>query len=72
MAKKEANKKQNLSTLNAKDLNAMLITLKQEEFNLRIQHSTGTLTNTASIRKNRKEIARVNTALANANKEENK
>ncbi|MFI3241715.1 MAG: 50S ribosomal protein L29 [Alphaproteobacteria bacterium] len=68
MAKKEVK----LSALNAKELNEKLISLKQEEFNLRIQHSTGSLTNTASIRKNRKEIARVNTALASANKEENK
>ncbi len=70
MAKKETNKKENLSALSAKELNEKLITLKKEQFNLRIQHSTGTLTNTASIRKNRREVAKVNTALAN--KEENK
>ncbi len=37
--------------------------LKEEIFNLRFQHSTGQLDNTARMRLVRKEIARLETAL---------
>ncbi len=45
--------------------------LKQELFNLRFQAAVGKLENTAQIKKNRKQIARMKTILterANANK----
>ena len=36
---------------------------RQEVFNLRFQHSTGQLENTAEIRKVRRQVARINTLI---------
>jgi len=37
--------------------------LKKELLNFRVQRSTGTLPNTAQIRKNRRDVARIKTRL---------
>lgn len=40
-----------------------LVSLKKEQFNLRFQQATGQLENTANVRKVRRNIAKVKTAL---------
>lgn len=62
--------------LKIKDLRAMtidelagkLIELKKEQFNLRVQQSTGQLQNTAVIRNVRRDIAKINTLIAERKK----
>lgn len=56
-------KLKDLRAMTLDELEAKLIENKKEQFNLRIQQSTGQLTNTAQIRKVRREIARINTLL---------
>ncbi len=59
-----------------KDLRAMtndqleekLIADKKEQFNLRIQQSTGQLQNTSNMKKVRREVAKINTLLAERKK----
>lgn len=59
-----------------KDLRAMgidelenkLLELKKEQFNLRVQQSTGQLQNTAVIRSVRREIAKINTLISERKK----
>ncbi len=59
-----------------KDLRAMtndqleekLIANKKEQFNLRIQQSTGQLQNTSNMKKVRREVAKINTLLAERKK----
>ncbi len=63
-----------IKELNAKDeatLREELLLAKKELFNLRFQHATNQLDNTARITEVRKNIARINTAItmkANAQK----
>ena len=63
-----------IKELNAKDEAALreeLLLAKKELFNLRLQHATNQLDNTARITEVRKNIARINTAItmkANAQK----
>ncbi len=45
------------------ELNAELTNLLREQFNLRMQHSTGQLEQTAQLKTVRRSIARVNTIL---------
>lgn len=45
------------------DLNTELTNLLREQFNLRMQHSTGQLEQTAQLRTVRRSIARVKTIL---------
>ena len=52
-----------LKEKNVEELNAELINLLREQFNLRIQHSTGQLEKTDQLRKVRRSIARVKTIL---------
>lgn len=62
--------------LKIKDLRAMtideletkLLEKKKEQFNLRVQQSTGQLQNTAVIRSVRREIAKINTLIAERKK----
>ncbi len=62
--------------LKIKDLRAMtidelagkLLELKKEQFNLRVQQSTGQLQNTAVIRTVRRDIAKINTLIAERKK----
>ncbi len=42
------------------ELEAKLLENKKEQFNLRVQHSTGQLQSSAMIRKVRREIAKIN------------
>ena len=51
------------------ELEAKLVKAKKEQFNLRIQQSTGQLQNTANVRKVRREIAKINTLLTERKKD---
>jgi len=46
-----------------KELNEQLLSLKEEQFNLRMQKSMGQLENTSRIREVKKSIARVKTLI---------
>ena len=50
------------------ELETKLIDLKKEQFNLRVQQSTGQLQNTSVIRNVRREIAKINTLIAERKK----
>jgi len=52
-----------LSNLTDNELADKLISLKQELFNLRFSHATGSLTNPLAINACKKNIARVNTII---------
>ncbi|MCL2757998.1 MAG: 50S ribosomal protein L29 [Alphaproteobacteria bacterium] len=56
------------AALNTEALQSKLIGLKKDAMNLRFQHAAGQLPKTHEIRKNRREIARVKTALGAGNK----
>ena len=57
-----------LRAMSLDELEAKLLENKKEQFNLRIQQSTGQLQNTAVIRSVRREIAKINTLLAERKK----
>lgn len=61
-------KTKDLRAMSLDELEAKLIEAKKEQFNLRIQQSTGQLQNTAVIRSVRREIAKINTLLAERKK----
>ena len=48
----------------ADQLDAMLLDLKREQFNLRFQRATGQMEGTARIRVVRRDIARIKTVIA--------
>ena len=50
------------------ELEGKLLEAKKEQFNLRVQQSTGQLQNTAAVRKVRREIAKINTLLTERKK----
>ncbi|APE04675.1 MULTISPECIES: 50S ribosomal protein L29 [Alteromonas] len=52
-----------LKEKSVEELNAELINLLREQFNLRMQHSTGQLEKTDQLKKVRRNIARVKTIL---------
>ena len=52
-----------LKDKSVEELNAELINLLREQFNLRMQHTTGQLEKTDQLRKVRRNIARVKTIL---------
>lgn len=52
-----------LKEKNVEELNEELLNLLREQFNLRMQHSTGQLEKTDQLRKVRRNIARVKTIL---------
>ena len=56
-------KAKDINELTADELTVRLRDLKEEAFNLRLQQSTGQLTNSARIRTVRRETARVLTAI---------
>jgi large subunit ribosomal protein L29 len=60
-------KAEDLKGKSADELNAMLLTLRQEQMNLRFQRASGQIENTARMRTVRRTIARVKTFL-NLNK----
>lgn len=57
-----------LRSMTVDELEAKLVEAKKEQFNLRIQQSTGQLQNTANVRKVRCEIAKINTLLTERKK----
>ena len=52
-----------LKSKSVEELNEELLNLLREQFNLRMQHSTGQLEKTDGLRKVRRNIARVKTIL---------
>ena len=57
-----------LRAMSVDELETKLLEAKKEQFNLRIQQSTGQLQNTSSVRKVRREIAKINTLLTERKK----
>ncbi|MBP3546160.1 MAG: 50S ribosomal protein L29 [Alphaproteobacteria bacterium] len=57
-----------LRSMSVDELEAKLLEAKKEQFNLRVQQSTGQLQNTAGIRKVRRDIAKINTLLTERKK----
>ena len=56
-----------LRGLSGKELNAQVLALQEELFNLRFQSATGQLQSTARLREVRKDIARIYTVLQERN-----
>ncbi len=52
-----------LRKMTARELERALAEAKEEAFNLRFQHATNQLDNTARLREVRREIARINTVM---------
>ena len=55
---------EDLRTQSADELNAQLVEAKKELFNLRFQNATNQLDNTSRIKDVRKNIARIQTVIA--------
>ena len=58
---------EDLKEKSAAELNTELVAAKKELFNLRFQNATNQLDNTARIREVRKNIARIQTVIAQKN-----
>ena len=56
-----------LKSQSVADLNAQLVEAKKELFNLRFQNATNQLDNTSRIKEVRKNIARIQTVIAQKN-----
>ena len=56
-----------LKTQSVADLSAQLVKAKKELFNLRFQNATNQLDNTSRIKEVRKNIARIQTVIAQKN-----
>lgn len=61
-------KKEDLKGKTPDELREALVNLRKERFNLRFQRASGQLENTARVRKVRRDIARIMTALAASSK----
>ncbi len=61
-------KTKDLRAMSLDELEAKLIECKKEQFNLRVQQSTGQLQNTAQLAKVRKEVAKINTLITERKK----
>ncbi|MBO4294288.1 MAG: 50S ribosomal protein L29 [Alphaproteobacteria bacterium] len=61
-------KTKDLRAMTIDELETKLVQNKKEQFNLRVQQSTGQLSNTAQVRKVRREIAQINTLIAERKK----
>ena len=61
-------KTKDLRVMNNDQLEEKLVANKKEQFNLRIQQSTGQLQNTSNMKKVRREVAKINTLLAERKK----
>ena len=57
-----------LRVMSLEELEAKLLENKKEQFNVRIQQSTGQLQNTAVIRKVRREVAKINMLISELKK----
>jgi large subunit ribosomal protein L29 len=60
-------KYQEIAGKSVSELYDSLYSLKKELLNVRIQRSTGSVTNTSQIRKNRRDVARIKTRLVQMN-----
>ena len=58
---------EDLKTKSAAELNEELVAAKKELFNLRFQNATNQLENTSRIKEVRKNIARIQTVIAQKN-----
>ncbi|MEZ3503467.1 MAG: 50S ribosomal protein L29 [Lachnospiraceae bacterium] len=58
---------EDLKAKSASELNTELVAAKKELFNLRFQNATNQLDNTARIKEVRKNIARIQTVIAEKN-----
>ena len=61
-------KTKDLRAMSLDELQAKLLECKKEQFNLRVQQSTGQLQNTAQLAKVRKEVAKINTLITERKK----
>ena len=61
-------KTKDLRSMSLDELEAKLKKKKKEQFNLRVQQSTGQLQNTAVLRSVRREVAKINTLIAERKK----
>ena len=61
-------KTKDLRAMSPDELETKLMEAKKEQFNLRIQQSTGQLQNVAMIKNVRREIAKINTLIAERKK----
>ena len=61
-------KTKDLRAMTIDELEAKLVEDKKEQFNLRIQQSTGQLANTSQVSKVRREIAKINTLISERKK----
>ena len=61
-------KTKDIRAMSLDELEAKLVECKKEQFNLRIQQSTGQLQNTAQLAKVRKEVAKINTLISERKK----
>ena len=61
-------KTKDLRAMSIDELETKLLENKKEQFNLRIQQSTGQLQNTAQLAKVRKEVAKINTLITERKK----
>ena len=61
-------KTKELRNMSVDELEAKLLEAQKEQFNLRIQQSTGQLQNTAQLAKVRKEVAKINTLITERKK----
>ncbi|MDD4555739.1 MAG: 50S ribosomal protein L29 [Alphaproteobacteria bacterium] len=61
-------KTKDLRAMSLDELEAKLLANKKEQFNLRVQQATGQLSNTAVVRKVRREIAKINSLIAELKK----
>ena len=61
-------KTKDLRAVTNDQLEEKLVANKKEQFNLRIQQSTGQLQNTSNMKKVRREVAKINTLLAERKK----
>ena len=59
---------EDLKNASVAELNAQLVEAKKELFNLRFQNATNQLDNTARIREVRRNIARIQTVITEAEK----
>ena len=59
---------EDLKNTSVAELNAQLVAAKKELFNLRFQNATNQLDNTARIREVRRNIARIQTVITEAEK----
>ena len=64
---KSAKYLEELKAMNAEQLNAELVNAKKELFNLRFQNATNQLENTGRIKEARKNVARIQTIIAQRN-----